>query len=243
MKAAAIPVPAEAKAALRPNRSLIPLSPATPRLIETNARPSMLLAAAWTTREASTTGKIGHAAKARALAPIATSAKAATTRTERAESTSAPNGIWPTRLTRPLTVRTRPMSTCVHFWVVRNTATNGPKPVWISATKKTNQSRLRRLRAETGRRRSSFELRCNENPPSSPASAIDGAVPGCMRPHRQGLGAEEFVCGGGVAGASEDEPGGPAGEAGGAAGEAGGAAGEGGGAFARPNWFALLEDW
>ena len=219
MTAAAIPVPAEAKAALRPSRSLIPLSPATPRLIETNARPSMLLAAAWITREASTTGKIGHAAKARALAPIATSAKAATARTERAASTSAPNGIWPTRLTRPLTVRTRPMSTCVHFWVVRNTATNGPKPVWISATKKTNQSRLRRLLVETGRRRYSFELRCNENPPSSPASAIDGAVPGCMRPHRQGLGAEEFVCGG-VAGASEDEP--------------GGRAGEGGGAFARP---------
>ena len=125
------------------------------------------------------------------------------------------------------------MSTCVHFWVVRNTATNGPKPVWISATKKTDQSETsttprgngsEAIFVQASLQRESTKFAGVSNRWSR--SRLHGA------PHRQGLGAEEI--GGGVAGASEDEPGGPAGEAGGAAGEAGGAAGEGGGAFARP---------
>ena len=39
------------------------------------------------------------------------------------------------------------MSTCVHFSVVRKTATKGPNPVWMSATKNTSQSRARLLGA------------------------------------------------------------------------------------------------
>jgi len=50
--------------------------------------------------------------------------------------------------TKPAAERTSPMSICVHFCVVRKTETKGPKPVWTSATKKTNQSSPRRLRRE-----------------------------------------------------------------------------------------------
>src|SRR5580692_6303228 len=72
----------------------------------------------------------------------------ATNRSDRAASTSAPPGIWPMSEMKPAADRTKPMSTCVHFCVVRKTETNGPKPVCTSATKKMNQSRPRRLRAD-----------------------------------------------------------------------------------------------
>jgi hypothetical protein len=42
-------------------------------------------------------------------------------------------------------VRTRPMSTWLQACAVKKTVTNGPNPVWMSAKKKVNQSRLRRL--------------------------------------------------------------------------------------------------
>src|SRR5260221_5739587 len=84
----------------------------------------------------------------RALAARSEPPTPATTCSERARSTSAPPGIWPTSEIRPEIDRTRPISTCVHCCVVRYTATNGPKPVCTSATRKTNQSSLFRLRRE-----------------------------------------------------------------------------------------------
>ncbi len=79
---------------------------------------------------------------------MAATAIPATKRSERTASTSAPPGICPIRETKPAAESTRPISTCVHFCVVRKTETNGPKPVCTSATKKMNQSSPRRLRAD-----------------------------------------------------------------------------------------------
>ncbi len=116
----------------------------------------MLLAAACSNRVSITTTKIGQKAKARALTPIVAKASAEMRRKDFEASTSAPSGTWPIKLTRPLTVRTRPISPCVHFWVVRKTATKGPNPVWMSATKKTSQSRPWLLRREGFRAQSSW---------------------------------------------------------------------------------------
>src|SRR5580658_2588931 len=79
---------------------------------------------------------------------MAAMAMPATSRSERAASTSAPPGICAIRETKPAADRTRPISTWVHFCVVRKTETNGPKPVCTSATKKMNQSRPRKLRGD-----------------------------------------------------------------------------------------------
>src|SRR5215211_1883081 len=112
------------------------------------AGPSTQAAAACSTAAAITTGKIGHTASASALAPIMEMARPATSRSDRAASTSAPPGIWPARATRLPVVRTRPMSSWVHRSDVRYTATNGPNPVSTSAMKKTNPSRARWLRRD-----------------------------------------------------------------------------------------------
>src|ERR1700733_174422 len=143
--AAATPLPSDAKRALRPNRSPIASGPTKPRLTAAIAGPSTRLAAACKVAAATTTGKIGHAAYPSALTPIVATARPATSRSERAASTMAPPGIWPTSATRPPIDNTKPIETWVHFCVVRYTAMNGPNPVWTSARKKMNQSRPRRL--------------------------------------------------------------------------------------------------
>src|SRR5438105_2013611 len=71
---------------------------------------------------------------------MAVTAKPATTRSERAASTIAPPGIWPSNPMMPPIESTKPISTWVHFCVVRYTAMKGPKPVCTSARKKINQS-------------------------------------------------------------------------------------------------------
>src|ERR1700733_3195751 len=143
--AAATPLPSDAKRALRPKRSPIASGPTKPRLIAAIAGPNTQLAAACNVAAATTTGKIGHAAYPSALTPIVATARPATSRSERAASTMAPPGIWPTSATRPPIDNTKPIETWVHFCVVRYTAMNGPNPVWTSARKKMNQSRPRRL--------------------------------------------------------------------------------------------------
>src|SRR6187551_2868746 len=72
-------------------------------------------------------------------------ARLATSRSDLAASTIAPPGICPIRPTRPPIDSTNPISTWVHFCVVRYTAMNGPNPVCTSARKKMNQSRPRWL--------------------------------------------------------------------------------------------------
>src|SRR5467141_171285 len=145
MTAAAVPLPSDAKRALRPNRSPIASGPTRPRLIAAIAGPRTQLAAACRVAAAATTGKIGHAAYPSAHIPIVATARPATSRSERAASTMAPPGICPISPTRPPIDSTRPISTWVHFCVVRYTAMNGPKPVCTSARKKMNQSSPRKL--------------------------------------------------------------------------------------------------
>jgi hypothetical protein len=113
------PVPSDAKRALRPSRSPISAWPTSPRLIAAIAGPSTQTAAACSVMAPSTTGKIGHIDKMNALAPMVTMASAATSRSERAASTSAPPGIWPASATSPAIVSTRPMSNCVQCCAVR----------------------------------------------------------------------------------------------------------------------------
>ena len=62
---------------------------------------------------------MGHAASAMALALIAITPHAATSRSERAASTTAPPGIWPARPIRLPTVSTNPISTWVQACVVK----------------------------------------------------------------------------------------------------------------------------
>jgi hypothetical protein len=119
MAAAARPLPMEAKRALRPSRSRIAACPTNPRLIAAIAGPSRQLAAECEIEAAKMTEKIGVATNAKALTAMATTAIAATSRSDRARSTTIPPGIWPISAARLPTVRTRPMSTCVHFCVVR----------------------------------------------------------------------------------------------------------------------------
>src|SRR5712671_722133 len=145
MTAAATPLPSDAYRALRPNRSPIASGPTRPRLIAAIAGPSTQLAAACRVAAAATTGKIGHAAYPSAHIPIVATARPATSRSERAASTMAPPGICPISPTRPPIDSTRPISTWVHFCVVRYTAMKGPKPVCTSARKKMNQSSPRKL--------------------------------------------------------------------------------------------------
>ena len=54
-----------------------------------------------------------------ALTPMPITASAATCRFERTWSTNQPPGTCPSKLAKLPMERTRPMSTCVHFWVVR----------------------------------------------------------------------------------------------------------------------------
>ena len=61
-RAAAEPLPSEAKRALRPSRSPIASGPTRPRLIAAIAGPSTQLASACSVAAAVTTGKIGHSA-------------------------------------------------------------------------------------------------------------------------------------------------------------------------------------
>ncbi len=83
------------------------------------AGPSTELAAECKIAAATITENTGIATNARALAAMAVMAMPATNRSDRARSTTIPPGIWPTKAARLPTVRMRPMSTCVHFWVVR----------------------------------------------------------------------------------------------------------------------------
>ena len=83
------------------------------------AGPSTQLAAECSTAAAAITGKTGIATNATALTAMSARAVPDSSRSERTTSTSIPPGIWPTSAARLPTVRTRPMSTCVHFWVVR----------------------------------------------------------------------------------------------------------------------------
>ena len=83
------------------------------------AGPSTQLAAACRVAAVTITGKIGHAAYPNAQVPIVATASPATRRSERAKSTIAPPGICPIRPTTPAIDSTKPISTCVHFCVVR----------------------------------------------------------------------------------------------------------------------------
>jgi hypothetical protein len=80
------------------------------------AGPKTQLAAECNSLAANTTEKTGQAPIKNALA---TTAKAASTRSERAASTSAPPGICPARAIKPPAVSTSPMSPCVHFSAVK----------------------------------------------------------------------------------------------------------------------------
>ena len=83
------------------------------------AGPSRQLAAECKIAAVTITEKTGIATNAKALAAMAAMAMPATNRSDRAPSTTIPPGIWPIKAARLPTVRTRPMSTCVHFCVVR----------------------------------------------------------------------------------------------------------------------------
>jgi hypothetical protein len=61
----------------------------------------------------------GAMAMMSALRPMPMTASAATRCLERTQSTTQPPGTWPRRLTILPMERTSPISTCVHFWVVR----------------------------------------------------------------------------------------------------------------------------
>jgi hypothetical protein len=74
---------------------------------------------ACSTAAAGITGNTGIATNATALTAMSARAMDDNSRSDRAASTTIPPGIWPTSAARLPTVRTRPMSTCVHFWVVR----------------------------------------------------------------------------------------------------------------------------
>ena len=84
-----------------------------------SAGPSTQLAAACRTSAPSTTANTGQAASINALKLIAPIAQAASVRSDRAASTRAPPGIWPTKATSPLIVSTKPISTCGHACAVR----------------------------------------------------------------------------------------------------------------------------
>ena len=90
-----MPLPIDAKRALRPMRSPSAAWPTRPRLIAATAGPSTQLAAACRARAATTMKKIGQSAMASALTQIATTATPAAKRAERTASTSAPPGICP----------------------------------------------------------------------------------------------------------------------------------------------------
>src|SRR5665213_3509689 len=92
----------------------------------------------------------------------------------------APPGICPISATIPPIDSTRPISTWVHFCVVRYTATNGPKPVCTSARKKMNQSSPRRLcrDGDDGRRDGGSGGR--NGSPSPPIDRIDARPIGCL---------------------------------------------------------------
>ena len=83
------------------------------------AGPSTQLAAACSVAAATTTGKIGHAAYPSAHAPIVATARPATSRSDRAASMMAPPGICPISPITPPIDSTNPISTWVHFCVVR----------------------------------------------------------------------------------------------------------------------------
>src|SRR5262249_562277 len=90
--AAATPAPIEAKRALRPNRLLITDRPTRPRLMAAIAGPNTQLLAAWSRAAHRTTGKMGQPGEANAVTPIIATARPATNRSDRAQSTSAPPG-------------------------------------------------------------------------------------------------------------------------------------------------------
>jgi hypothetical protein len=76
------------------------------------------------------------------------------------------------------TLSAMPICACVHLWLVRKTAMNGPNPVCKLATKKFSQSRLRVTAAavagpSSGRR----NMKAGSQSGLSEASAITG-LPG-----------------------------------------------------------------
>src|ERR1700737_3046676 len=55
-------------------------------------------------------------------------------------STSAPAGTWLAIAAIVPMLSARPIEVCVQLWMMRYTAMKGPKPVWILATNRLNQS-------------------------------------------------------------------------------------------------------
>ncbi|MGH1571489.1 hypothetical protein ACRAWG_13350 [Methylobacterium sp. P31] len=106
------------------------------------------LAPEWTAMARSTTRKLGHTARAKALPAMPITATAAAKRFERTTSTKAPPGTCPSRATRLPTVSAKPISDWVHLACEKYTARNGPKPVCRLATKNAKASRPWRLAAE-----------------------------------------------------------------------------------------------
>src|SRR5262249_43214404 len=117
--AAARAAPMEANRALRPSLSAMAAWPTSPRLIAAIAGPSTQLAAEGRPLPAITPPKNGQKPITPHPPPIPSTAKAERTRSERAASTRAPPGIWPTRATRLPAVNTSPISPCVHFCAVK----------------------------------------------------------------------------------------------------------------------------
>src|ERR1700730_1425480 len=63
-------------------------------------------------------------------------------------STSAPAGTWLAIAAMVPMLSARPIEVCVQLWLMRYTAMKGPKPVWILATNRLNQSSPRPAAAD-----------------------------------------------------------------------------------------------
>ena len=119
MTPAASPLPMAAKRALRPKRGPTAAWPTSPRVMAATAGPRTELAATCSSFAATIVANTGATAIISALRPMPMTASAAARCLERAQSTSQPPGTWPSRLAMLPMERTSPISTCVHFWVVR----------------------------------------------------------------------------------------------------------------------------
>ena len=119
MTPAARPLPMAAKRALRPSRWLRAAWPTRPRVTAAMAGPSTELAPTCRSFAALIVAKTGHTAISSAATPIPTTASIAARRLDPAASTIQPPGSWHARPAMLPIESTRPISTWVHFCVVR----------------------------------------------------------------------------------------------------------------------------